>query len=163
MAKKTLHEIVQEHKDTILKGTLLAIDPSCGSSHSDPAFAFFKEGKLVESGAIILDCKADIYTKLREQFSWLEDKYGVDVDILALEKIRKGHTHLRWACVIPMIACFSSTIIEVHPMVWHRFVPKDYVKSDEKDAIVIGLTLIAIASGKSKIELGDWYGKRTKK
>jgi hypothetical protein len=145
VAKKTLNELVHENKDTILSGTLLAIDPSCSSSSSDPAFAFFKAGELIESGIIPVDKKADIHTRLREQFAYIENRWGEGVDIVAPEKLRKGHTHLRWAAIIPVLACFTSTVIEVHPMSWHPLTDKDYVKGDEADAIAIGMCLIKMA------------------
>jgi hypothetical protein len=141
----SIYEQIKGHKKEILEGTMVAFDPSSGSSRSDPAYALFIKGKLVESGIIPIDKKQNIYEKLREQFDWIYGMFGEGVDVVVVEKIRKGHAYLRFAACVTFLSCRAPTVLELHALTWHNFVGPNYSKTDEKDAITIGECTISIA------------------
>lgn len=135
---------LKPYKDLILEGRMLAIDPSSGNKESRAGYALFDKGELLESGTIPVDNKLDTVSRLRQMANWTEafvDCYGVNV--VAIEMLRAGvHTSLRWAVAAFFIATDPCPIIEVPAVIWHRLAGKEYVKSDEKDAIEIGKTCI---------------------
>jgi hypothetical protein len=144
--KPTIYELIKQHKEVILGGSLLSIDPSCSSSKSDPAYALFFKGKLVDNGIIPVCKKSNIYDKLREQNDWIEKSFK-DIDVLVVEKIRKGHSYLRWACAVPFVSCRAPLVIEIAPMSWQKYKSDAYIKSDIMDAREIGYAIIKIAKG----------------
>jgi hypothetical protein len=139
-----IHVEAKKHRDLILKGNVLAIDPATGSS-SKPGFAFFRNGKLVNSGVLDLDKKKDIFGRLGDLYDILYDQYNGVIDVLAIEKIRSSHNSLRWAEIVSIMAVRATVTIEVSPITWHQNVSKKYKKSDEQDSIEIGIALIKIA------------------
>jgi len=141
-----IYDQIKGHKKEILEGTMLAIDPSSSSARSDPAWALFHKGKLVESGIIPVDKKQPIYEKLREQFDWIYGMYGEGLDVIAVEKIRKGHAYLRWSSCLAFLACRAPLVLELSPVTWHNFVGDNYDKSDEQDAITIGECIVHLAT-----------------
>jgi len=143
----TIQKQIKLHHGIILKGTLLAIDPATGSS-SDAGFAVFKKGKLITSGTIPINKKNDIYTRLRELHDWLATNYNTEIDVLAIEKIRHSHNSLRWSVCAIFLGCRAPVVIEVPPITWHKNVSKAYKKSDQQDAIEIGIVTIKLAKGK---------------
>jgi hypothetical protein len=137
---------VTRHRDIIQTGVMLCIDPSSGSRNSNAGYALWDSGKLIQSGELF-DEKSkrqmDIYERMRELADWLAEMDCAD--ILVMEKIRgKAHTYLRWACGVTVAACRAPVVIEVSPMLWHRYAPPGYVKSDAGDAVEIGRTVYAV-------------------
>jgi hypothetical protein len=140
-----IYDQIKGHKKEILEGTMLAIDPSSASSRSDPAWALFHKGKLISSGIIPVDKKQLIYEKLREQFDWIYGMFGEGLDVIAVEKIRKGHAYLRWSSCIAFLACRAPLVLELSPITWHNWVGDSYDKTDIHDAETIGLCIVNLA------------------
>ena len=131
---------VVRNAEVLSTGIVLCIDPSSGSSGSNAGYAVFNCGRLVESGTIFKEAgknRLSIYDRLRELADWMAAHDYADV--LVMEKIRgKSHTYLRWACGVVVATCRAPVVIEISPILWHKFTPSGYVKSDERDAVMFG-------------------------
>lgn len=155
--------------DKILNGTLLSIDPSIGSTKSSPGWALFVNGQLAGSGLVKIDKTLPRNKKLYELNRQLKEDF-LTPDVVAVEDIPM----VQFNRAVPMNANSLGTLqravgaissawnidafIEVHPASWQRWKPEDYVKSDEADAICIGLCVIGLAK-----EIQDKLVKKYKK
>lgn len=122
--------------DTVLEGTLLAIDPGSNSL----GYAIFRGGELEISGEIKGGRTTDpAHIRLQEIADQLVALEAPDV--LAVELIRKN-TPLIWS-VGTTIACVRSPhLIEVPITCWHELRGEDYEKTDALDAELIGRTVL---------------------
>lgn len=161
-----LSEIVEQHREIILSSTLLAIDPSSGSSGSMPGYAIFKAGRFTDSGIIKLEAGTSIHSRLFHLRKALtEDFKEITPAILVTENIpginfngkfiNKSMIHLQKAIGVTT-SCFDCPVIEVAPISWRKFIPENYQKSDECDAIMMGLTVLLTASSEYKAEEKLW-------
>jgi hypothetical protein len=149
--------------DKILKGTLLSIDPSCISASSYPGWARFEKGKLKESGVITgISPHADLYRRLSFIGKWTRTNLP-NPDVLVIEQIPVIRTGRLNTSLIQAVGTFLGSfecdhVLEPLPVVWQKFLEQthdnDYdtakyyrenMKSDEMDAINIGLSIIKIA------------------
>lgn len=149
-------ERVAKYSDKILKGHMLVVDPSCGSSSSLPGYAIFKEGKLEETGVIELhSINGDLYKRLREIAKCFDDMFG-EFDILVIEAIppvhggnvmgkAKSHASLLKSVGAIVGSVDATRVVDIHPRTWQKYKDKDYVKADDQDAKYIGYAAIAIA------------------
>jgi hypothetical protein len=139
---------VKQYAETIVKGRVLAIDPSSASGESKPGYAVFEAGEMTESGIIAVNHKQPVQKRLREISECLREEFE-PCDILAIEKLR-GHTcppPLWWSVGSVQSSVTVEASIEV-PITWWKAwskVKADYKKSDRDDAIVIGESLIMLA------------------
>lgn len=158
MAAKKSKTLIQVETciDKILNGTLLAIDPSIGSTKSSPGWALFINGQLAGSGLVRIDKTLPRNKKLYELNRQLKEDF-LTPDVVAVEDIPM----VQFNRSVPMNANSLGTLqravgaissawnidafIEVHPATWQRFKPEGYVKSDEMDSICIGLCVIGLA------------------
>lgn len=157
MAGKTtkVYREVKQCWQSVLNGRLLSIDPSTGSGSSMPGYAVFYKGQLEESDIIQVN-PAD--RRNQKLFSISESLYNEfdEPDVLAIEHIppvpfnRKGAMN-GWSiaalqrAIGAIISCFNCEYIEVSPKAWQNHKPANYQKTDEWDAITIGLCVIDIA------------------
>lgn len=135
--------------DCILTGTLLAIDPSTGSKSSMPGFAVFQKGELIESGIIKVDLKGNRAQKLYQINHTLRTDFGAP-DVVAVESAGYFISKMNPASIISLQRAIGAVIaawpvkclVEVPSNVWQRYVPANYVKGDEMDAVAIGMCVI---------------------
>jgi len=157
MIKKKTKVYLQVEKcySSILNGRLLAIDPSTGSQASMPGYALFEQTKLVESGIIQVNPADRRNQKLYSITQSLQSELPAP-DVLAIENIppisfNRAGAMSGWSLVSiqraigAIISVYNCEYVEVAPMAWQRFKPADYVKSDEWDAISIGMCVIELA------------------
>lgn len=160
-----IYQNIRKYYQEILKGTLIAFDPSSGSSDSMPGYAIFVAGKLVESGVIKLrpqDSKNvrlyGIAESIREQFP--------KADVVAIENIppvsyNRSGAMSGWALVSlqrsvgAIMSCFNCSYIEVAPAAWGKYKFDGYIKGDEHDSVCIGLACISIAQDINKELKGE--------
>lgn len=144
-----------------LEGTVLVIDPSSGSELSVPGFALFQNQTLVESGTLEISRTKRSYERLRELALVLGASFG-PLDALVVEYIppfmsSKGQGGFRTQAVVNLhravgviMACTTwKVLLQITPGTWHAWVKRnvgeDYVKSDERDAIAMGMTIFSLA------------------
>ena len=149
-----------------LSGTVLAIDPSCVSSSSNPGYAWYKRGKLVSCGEIdTIDYRLPLETRLQLLGKVCREEFE-EPDILAIEHIQMGgaismqSTIRATGAIIGNFEC--EHVVPVSPLAWQAYVLKflnlegntDYEKykyykakhkSDTEDAIWLGRAIIEIA------------------
>ena len=173
MARVNISPDLNRHRDHILKGTMLCVDPSSGSAGSMPGYAVYVNSCLVESGTLKVNHKMEIGTRLRqivELLGALEDR--LHPDLLVIERIRgnRAHNYLRWACGV-IVAALTCPHIELCISTWRAWIDKaTYDKGDEADACQFGLAMIKLANGeqlpkkvrtkKVKVISADDTGKR---
>lgn len=160
MAKKLdkttkIYEQVNACYNSVLDGVMIAFDPSTGSHSSMPGYAIFDKGELQESGIISVNPLARRNVKLFSITQSLLKEFPKP-DVIIVENIppitfkRKGGMN-GWSLVSiqraigAIVSCFDCEYIEMAPRVWQKYRPADYIKSDEWDAVVIGLAAIEIA------------------
>jgi hypothetical protein len=136
---------LQKHSDKILKGTMISIDPGSKS----PGWALWMCGRLVDSGVIKTKSTHNISERLASISDFLE---GLpQADIVIVEKIgmmtggpksRKAQAHrfLFWSLGAITAAVRCDTVVEIPQTLWRKYRDKDYIKSDEADAIMLGKT-----------------------
>jgi hypothetical protein len=136
---------LKDNKNKILKGTMLAVDPSSGSKDSRPGYALFESGKLVESGTVSIDYRQKIDKRLQDLQDKLEDSH-FHPDILIIERIRgmRSHIYLHWAVGVIVATIRSDLVVEMPTSMWRKYVTNDYIKSDAMDAVSMGVAAIQI-------------------
>lgn len=149
-----LSDSIEPLTSLVLSGHLLAIDPSSGSRQSLPGYAIFKAGHLVDSGKIEIQYKEDLHRRLfylskilREQFERPDILITENVPPVMLGKgfFNKSMLSLQKSIGV-VISCFDCPLIEVAPVSWRQHIPENYNKTDEADAIMMGLTCLRVAS-----------------
>lgn len=140
---------VEQYRDLVQNGEMLAVDPSSGSSGSLPGYALFRKGQLVDAGTIELPRGtrplANRLFLLRNALATSFDK----PDLLTIELISpvmpsKGGAflHKNASSLIKAVGAILSTwdvpVLEVSPMTWHSMTPPTYKKDDVQDACMIG-------------------------
>lgn len=137
-----------------LDGRLLVIDPSVGSSSSQPGYALYEAGQLTDSGVIDIPV-GSIESRLFHLRSVLCGEFPEKPDVVVVEDIpvlRFNKFGRSLAAQIPLhyavgvvLSAFDAPVVRVFPATWHAFVGADYQKSDESDAIVMGHTVLQFA------------------
>lgn len=139
---------------TKLNRTVLSIDPASGST-SEPGYALFVEGKLVQSGTIKSPRGRQINQRLQVIADTLREQFPIP-DVLIIEHIPPSFgpaatvavaaLHKSIGAILASVRC--KDYIEVAPASWHAVANRldfKYEKSDEKDAIIIGWTVLKLA------------------
>jgi hypothetical protein len=131
-----------------LTGTMLAIDPSSGSRESQPGFALFNKGILVDAGTIEVTAGDDIHRRLFELRRSLMEDFTVP-DVLITELIppfmntgfNRSILNLHYSVGV-VLSVFYCPTIRIPPTVWRKHIDDAYIKSDRNDAIMLGYTVI---------------------
>lgn len=141
-----LKGMTAEIANILLNDRFIAVDPSSCAGDSRLGWALFDKQQLVMSGTLTAD--GDIYERLRSILAQLSPLVKDSAPaMLVLEKLRSGcHNSLRWACSAVILSKQSGPVLEVAPIVWRKYVGKNYQKSDEQDAIEIGKAAIKEAA-----------------
>lgn len=150
-----IYKAIVPFADILLSGKILAIDPSTGSQSSMPGYAWFEKGKLKESGVIQVPLSLNRSQRLFEISRTIREEFPVP-DGLIVEYIPpityrgKGMNKVSLMALQKAIGAIIAShpyevFIEVPSASWKKYKPSEYVKSDEYDAISIGLCAMAIA------------------
>lgn len=156
-------------EELVIKGKVLAIDPSSGSRNSQPGYAIYEAGTLVDSGIIQVNHKNQLHSRLFYLAGCIRDQFDTP-DILVTENISsvmnsnsgfmsKNMVPLQRAVGVVQ-SIFECPCLEVAPATWRKYIPKDYVKSDENDAIMLGWAAIYEAGKNIKQEVIPSVGDR---
>lgn len=157
--------------DIILKGEVLAIDPSIISSSSNPGWALYRGGKLKKTGIISgIDPRRSVEERLQFLGKYCREKFD-EPDVFVIEHIQMGGKIFMESTIRASGAIISNFecehVISIAPLAWQAYIEKkiplgegsDYIKykvykeqhkSDEKDAEMIGLAVIEIAKELTK-------------
>jgi hypothetical protein len=139
---------LRQLRETLLTGCVLAIDPATGGK-SQPGYAVYRRGVLVQSGIIELPKKLDIYRRLPILYDAVRALVLDPPDILVIEAMHSTmtHDHLMFAVGATLAATRTPTVIELPVNMWKAVAKgdEDYKKGDEQDAIMIGFAAIQFA------------------
>lgn len=136
----------------LVRGTVLAVDPSVGSHSSMPGWAVYRNGRLVSSGVIQLEADAAIWTRLRQlvyELRKLHTQYNPDVLVyenIPAQRYGGGNagSHASLLKSVGAILSVSGTdhVVGIMPISWHKLARSTYVKSDKNDAEEIAYVCI---------------------
>lgn len=152
--KSKLYQEVLRERDALTVGVALVVDPSIGSSSSNPGWAVYHRGKLGDSGTIDTGGSHtplwERARKLGEEMKQLCTQYGPDIlvyeDIPATSRFNPNAQASLLKAVGVILACTDTvSVIGVHPASWKHYVRKSYIKGDAEDAIEIGYVVVALA------------------
>lgn len=162
---------IQSCLTPLIEGSIVCIDPSIGSTSSQPGWAAYYRGELKGSGTFSIDPSLPVWMRLRKLVHQLRKLYFYWMpDVLVYEDIpslRQGggnaNSHASLLKAVGAILSVSGPdyYVGLLPVSWKRMARSTYVKSDEADAVEIGY--IAIEEAKRIQELdppGRKYGKR---
>jgi hypothetical protein len=146
---------IRENTELLIKGTVISIDPSMGSSSSMPGWAVYDAGDLVASGTINLQETGGHGIRLNtlhHQLLYLNNRYKPQV--LVFEKIpvsahgnrsQVSHASLLMALGVTLAAFPDVPQVGIMPISWKKMVRDTYRKGDEEDAIEMGWIVIKAA------------------
>ena len=153
----------------VISGTVLAIDPSSGSTNSQPGYAIYQAGRLVDSGLVRIHSGDHISNRLHRLATTLRTEF-IKPDILVTENIppfmgegpgasfaTRNVISLHQSIGVIM-SIWDVPVVQVSPRTWRSKIPDNYLKSDENDAIMLGWTAINRGRelvGMQSIELSD--------
>lgn len=149
-----------------ITGMLLAIDPSSGSRDSQPGYAIFKEGRLIDAGHIRVTAGQAIHTRLFELRRSLAEDFTMP-DVLVTENIppfmgggfNRNILNLHYSIGV-VLSMFLVPTIRVTPMTWQKNISKEnYRKTDMNDAIMIGYAVVKAVSDRAGIECATPYNE----
>lgn len=155
--KKTkTYQAVEKCYREILEGKILAVDPSTGSQSSRPGFAWFEQGVLKESGEILVDLKSNRSKRLYEIANTIRTEFPVP-DILIVEYIPpivyKKFGAMNNVSLMALQKAIGAIIgahpfehlLEIPASAWKKYKQPEYIKTDEFDAITLGICAIETA------------------
>lgn len=144
---------------SLLEGSVLVIDPSSGSASSQPGYAIFQAGQLMDSGIIKIDHSKevprrlqDIAEALRRDFQPVNVLIVEDIPVRAFGRNAAAHATLLKSVGTILCAAQYDKYVEISPSVWHAWLSKDppqargYKKGDEWDARVMGYCIMDLAA-----------------
>lgn len=156
MNKKTkTYQKIKPLASLILNGKVLCIDPSIGSAASRPGYAWYENGELVESGEIVNRLSDNKSKRLFEIAETIRTDFPVP-DVLVVEYIPNnvykrskmnsiGIASLQRAIGAILGARPFEHLLEIPTVSWMHYRPDDYKKTDEWDAIVMGICVVSVA------------------
>lgn len=170
-SKRTSYGIDQVRKrlvgleNLVLKGSILAIDPSCVSTSSNPGWAWYVKGKLDSSGEIdSINPRLPLERRLQLLGKTIREDFE-EPDILVIEHIGTGGKSYMESLIRAtgtIIGNFECEhVIPISPLAWQAYIQKkiplggenDYIKykeykekhkSDRLDAEMMGLAIVEI-------------------
>lgn len=165
-----MDQAVAQYLGPLLNGQVLAIDPSSGSANSQPGYAIYKAGQLVDSGLVRIRSGDHISNRLYRLSSSLREDFEVP-DLLVTENIppfmgegpgaafaTRNVISLHQSVGVVM-SIWDVPVLQVSPRSWRSLIPDNYLKSDENDAIMLGWTAIHKAKLVEGIEFLEFDAK----
>lgn len=166
-------------------GTVLVVDPSAYSigqnkeTGSAPGWAIFREGKFVEAGVITIPTpKGNLQVRLFEIGECIRaelvPRFG-PFDAVIIEEVPlkryvpggrasvKGQLSLHYAVGVTYASVRTKRWIFMPPQVWRSYMPEDYVKSDDGDAVAMGVAALMMLGDMTLDPRGSAQKRRKKK
>lgn len=155
---------------SITEGVIVSIDPSIGSTSSQPGWAVYRAGKLMNAGTFEIDPTWYTWERLQRLSHHVRKLYAeYDPDVLVFEDIpsqrygggnANAHASLLKAVGVILSISGPDAFIGLHPITWKKLVRSEYRKGDMEDAIEMGWIAIQIAR---EIEERDPPTRQTKR
>ncbi len=136
----------------VIEGTILSVDPSIGSTSSQPGWAVYRNGQLVTGGTIEIDASLPVWRRLRRLVHGIRKLYKQwDPDVLVYEDIpaqrhgggnAEAHSSLLKAVGAILSVSGPDHYVGLHPQSWKKMIRSSYVKGDQEDAEEMGYIAI---------------------
>lgn len=149
------YQSILPHYQAILEGNILAVDPSTGSQSSMPGYAWFEKGELKESGIFQIDTGMNRSKRLYEISRTIREEFPTPDGLLVeyIPPVRYGRGGMNTIALMALQKAVGAIIashpyevfIEVPTSAWLKHKPSNYKKTDEWDAICIGLCVVNTA------------------
>jgi Holliday junction resolvasome RuvABC endonuclease subunit len=158
-AKKKGPTIIQKmctRHSTAIGGFMIVIDPSSGSDESQPGYAMFESGHLIEHGTIEIGTKrsSSLGNRLHMLKCFLEEEFQ-EPDVIVVERCPFNYANSSAAKLQQVMGVVKSIwdvpVIEVSPASWKKRIPLieqlglTYEKSDAMDAVAMGVCCLALS------------------
>lgn len=151
-----VYKYIQGALVPLTQGKVLSVDPSIGSTSSQPAYALYIAGKLTTSDTGNINPAMEKWERLQELAEWIDQLYQVHKpDVLIFEDIpdqmygpygnATAHASLLKAVGAILSIPGPSHYIPLRPQVWKARVPEGYIKGDIQDAEFMGQLVISMA------------------
>lgn len=141
---------VREHRDKILTGTMICIDPASGGT-SLPGFCICVGGEVLTSGTIDMGPrKLPIYERLQVLHDRVMKLTPTAPDVFCLEMIRGqnfSHHYLHWAIGTSIAAARTNAVVEIPMHAWRPVskITPGYIKGDAADAECMAVAMLLLA------------------
>lgn len=162
------YQQIAECTHHLQNGVVLCIDPSIGSSSSQPGYALYRKGELFESGILPIAPDGTVHARLQKLRSHMYNLISIwQPDVLVYEDIpsqRHGggnanaHASLLKAVGVILSISGPEHYVGLLPISWKRMARPSYTKGDREDAVEVGYIAIAEAARIEEAE-GKRYGK----
>ena len=148
-----LDQQIVQHLEPLLQGIVLAIDPSSGSEKSQPGYALFDHGQLVDSGLVRIRSGDALSNRLHRLAASLREDFPQPHVVItenippfmgegnAAKFATRNVISLHQSIGVVM-SVWDAPVLLVSPRTWRSHIPDNYFKSDENDAIMIGWTVL---------------------
>ena len=150
-----IYSEIYEGRKLLVRGIVLAVDPSIGSKSSMPGFAIYSNGELLTSGTLRIDATMSQSARLKEVYRQLRNlSKEYKVDACVYEKVpvsahggrsQVAHASLLMAVGVTLAAVDARVFVGIPPTSWKKYAREDYTKTDEADAVEIGRIVIEMA------------------
>jgi hypothetical protein len=138
-----------------LEGTILVIDPSCGSRSSLPGYSVYRKQELIDSGTLPITLGAPLFKRLHQMRGFIqlvENKYG-PIDLAILEEIPVARGRFTEKSLASLMQAVGATVASIscqyiafiHPLSWRAWMPPGYIKGDQADAELMGKVVLEYA------------------
>lgn len=163
-----LYAAVRGYAEKILTGRVLALDPSIGSWSSQPGYAVYMAGVLIDSGVIEMPTEATRSRRLFYLRRVLTEQFPEYFDAVIIEDIpthrfsrgRGGRQYANAKAQVPLHkavgvieSCFDAPCFFVAPQTWRMHASAEHlsdkergVSTDERDAVAMGIAVLAVAA-----------------
>lgn len=146
----------------LVRGVVLVVDPSMGSSSSLPGWAVYSGGDYADSGVLEVHTEGSHWHRLKEVYRQLENLSKAWLPgVCVYEQIpvsahagrsQVSHASLLMALGVTMAAVEADGFVGIAPVSWKRFISPGYIKSDEADAVEMGRIVIAMANEMLRVD-----------
>lgn len=134
----------------------MSVDPSIGSTSSQPGWAIYRKGNFIEGGIIPIPHHLSVPKRLRMLANGIRKLYRqYDPDVLIYEEItsvnnRVGGNSNAHASLLKALGVILSVpgpegYVGIFPISWKKLARPEYIKGDKEDAIEIGYVVIQLA------------------
>ncbi len=142
---RQLKRDVTIHKDLILNGKMLSIDPATRTL----GYATTEAGTVTEQGTIEIDPKLPINQRLQSIVRLMQaEKQTYDIVLVEMIRGRMAHAYLMFGVGAILGGVDCPIGIEVPICAWKaaaKVLEPDYIKSDANDAAMFARTVITMA------------------
>lgn len=140
----------------LLEGVVVGIDPSIGSTSSQPGFSVYRAQQLMASGTLDIPAHRTIPERLRMLNNHVRKLFrDWSPDVLVYEQIPAqrhggggnawGHASLLKALGVILSIPGPDHHVGILPVSWRKLTRPDYVKGDENDAIEFTWIVLQLA------------------